>query len=129
MARPTRSRPQDMADRLALARSYTKNGSGGPLSTSALARLAGLVRTHVYLIESRKRTNFTIDTIAQLADVLGVSIDWLYAGKGLPPDRETVLAAVRKCEAAAETAAEDAAAIARPRATKRVTQGPRAKHA
>jgi transcriptional regulator with XRE-family HTH domain len=100
MVRTARARSEDMASRLALARSYTKNGSGEPLSTSALAHLAGLVRTHVYLIESRKRTNFTIDTVERLATVLGVSLDWLYAGRGTPPDPESVLVAVRKSEAA-----------------------------
>jgi transcriptional regulator with XRE-family HTH domain len=103
-----------MASRLALARSFTRNGSGEPLSTSALARLAGLVRTHVYLIESRKRTNFTIDTIAHLAEVLGVSIDWLYNGTGDTPSPEVILNAVRRSEAA----------LAAKTRRKRSTEGP-----
>jgi transcriptional regulator with XRE-family HTH domain len=87
-----------IAERLLLARSYTANGLGDPLSSSQVSQLAGLVRTHVWLIETSARTNFTIDTIARIAEVLGVSLDWLYRGVGRAPTPGSVRAAIARAK-------------------------------
>lgn len=69
------------------------------LSASALSELAGLTRSHVSLIEKGGRRRETVDarTLSALADVLGISMDWLFAGKGDRPAREAICQAVEEC--------------------------------
>lgn len=67
----------------------------------ALAVLAKLAPGHVRLIESGQRTNVGVETLAPIADVLGVSLDWLVFGRGEPP----TIAAVRTAVAAATSRA------------------------
>lgn len=89
---------ESIAERLQLARSYTTNGSGEPLSSSQVSKLAGLVRTHVWLIETKARDNFTIDTIDRIAGVLGLSLDWLCRGAGRAPTVGSVRAAINRAK-------------------------------
>jgi transcriptional regulator with XRE-family HTH domain len=66
------------------------------LSRTDLSELAGLARGHVALLEAGKRPNLGVFTIAPIARVLGVSLDWLIAGKGEPPPASTIQAAVKR---------------------------------
>lgn len=66
----------------------------GGIPGSTLDRLAGLAEGHVRLIETGRRPNPEAATLEPLACVLGVSLDWLIAGKGVPPSEEQVKAAV-----------------------------------
>jgi transcriptional regulator with XRE-family HTH domain len=76
-----------------------------------LSELAGLTRTHIGTFES-DRTRGSLDgtTILALADVLGVSMEWLVAGRGETPSAEHLIASVLRAREA-----RDARAAARRR--------------
>lgn len=66
----------------------------GSLGNRELDRLAGLAEGHTWAIETGARTNAEARTVAAIAGVLGVSLDWLVAGHGRAPSARTVRAAV-----------------------------------
>jgi len=67
-----------------------------------LDRLAGLSECHTQHIETGRRPNPETATIAPLARVLGVSLDWLIAGNGPAPEEAAVKAAVEQARQAAK---------------------------
>lgn len=80
------------------------------LPARELDRLAGIRQGHSGIIEARASENVETATAQALARVLGVSLDWLIAGKGKEPTQRAVRAAVeiaRSEYAAKETAAND----------------------
>lgn len=70
-----------------------------PLSARELASLAGIAGSHVSLIESGDKENPSPKTLQAICVVLGVSMDWLYAGVGEEPSSETVNEAVASARA------------------------------
>lgn len=68
------------------------------LSARALSELAGLHPSHVGLVERGGPRRDTVDarTLLAIADVLGVSMDWLFAGKGTRPSPDAISHAVQK---------------------------------
>lgn len=64
------------------------------ISGRELDRLAGLGEGHVRLIETGERPRIESATAMKLAATLGVSLDWLIAGRGAPPTRDEVAKAV-----------------------------------
>ncbi len=84
------SRPSSFPDRLKLLRGIAE------ISASELARLANMQRTHVSLIERSEAAGVQARTLAELSRVLGVTLDWLYLGKGEAPSGAVVRAAVAK---------------------------------
>lgn len=73
----------------------------GGLGCRELDRLAGLGEGHVSMIETGKRPNIESRIAAALADVLGLSLDWLVRGLGPNPSAKRVRAAVERARAAA----------------------------
>jgi transcriptional regulator with XRE-family HTH domain len=71
-----------------------RNLSG--LTASELGTLAGFSTAIVSLIENGKRSNPQHDTLEGLARVLGDESGYLQTGRGEPPAKEVVLAAVAK---------------------------------
>ncbi len=69
------------------------------ISALALGRLAGLSTATVGVIESGERKDPAGTTVARLAEVLGVSCDFLIAGLGPEPTVEQVQAAVEAARA------------------------------
>lgn len=78
------------------------------LSARELDRLAEMTEGHTSLLESVV-VNVRTDTLAKLARVLGVSIDWLVTGECSPPLENVVLAAVQAARAAKKPADSNAA--------------------
>lgn len=72
------------------------------ITARELDRLAGRAEGHAALIESdtteRPRAS---DVLLSYADVLGLSLDWLAAGRGRAPREADVLAAVERARRAA----------------------------
>lgn len=83
------SDPRSLGDRLALARALVPG-----LTAKELARLAGLSPPHVHAIETGLRPRVETRTASALADVLGVSLDWLVRGLGRDPSARRVRGAV-----------------------------------
>lgn len=83
----------DIAGRLRLARE-----SAG-LSASGLSKLARITGSHVGLIEAGERVNPQLKTLAAIASVLGVSLDWLVYGEGEMPAPDDVRASVEAARA------------------------------
>lgn len=73
----------DQLDTLPRRLEHARKAAG--LNRSALATRAGLDPSHVRLIEDGHRENPTGSTLAKLAEVLNVSLDWLVRGIGEPP--------------------------------------------
>ena len=63
------------------------------ISCREVARLAGLTEGHVSQIE-RNNPRIEADTLASLARVFGVSLDFLYSGKGAAPTDRSLFAAL-----------------------------------
>lgn len=82
------------------------------LAARELDRLAQKTPGHAGLIEGRPKSDVMAGTVLAYADVLGVSLDWLVAGRGSEPEPEIVHAAVDQARAKAE---ERAAARAKGR--------------
>lgn len=67
------------------------------LSMRRLSSLATLSQSHARLIEGGKRVS--LQTVTQIAEVLGLSLDWLAGREGAPePDPAEVIAAVKRAE-------------------------------
>jgi transcriptional regulator with XRE-family HTH domain len=64
------------------------------LSSRELSRLAGLSPTHVRRIETGHFAEVSTGTIARIARVFGVGLDWLYLGTGKRPANHLVAKAV-----------------------------------
>lgn len=64
------------------------------LSQRELSRLAGLSEGTVWFIECRPDKETAQSFVVALADVLGVSLDWLVRGLGDEPTAEQIRAAV-----------------------------------
>ncbi|HEY2509462.1 MAG TPA: helix-turn-helix transcriptional regulator [Polyangiaceae bacterium] len=73
------------------------------ISSRELGRLAGLSHGHIGQIE-REELDVRAVKLVGIAEVLGVSLDWLCLGKGEPPSGEmlqrSIRAARRRHEAA-----------------------------
>lgn len=82
-----------LAERLRFARLLT-DGSNKRLSSRELDRLAGLCDGHTSLIERGVKPRIELKTAIGLAEVLGLSLDWLALGKGAAPAKDAVIAAV-----------------------------------
>jgi len=81
---------QKLADRL----KRTRKIAG--FSARMLDELAGLTPGHTSSIEAGRRQIPSTSTASALARVLGVSLDWLIAGVGEPPTKESVRSAVER---------------------------------
>lgn len=79
--------PQTLPERLQWAR------EAAGLKRRTLSDLAGISHYHVDLIEQGTRKSPQFETLAKLADVLGVSLDWLCRG-GPMPTKTAIRAAV-----------------------------------
>ena len=64
------------------------------ISARELDRLAGKTPGHALLIESRPSADVLAGTLADYAQVFGVTLDWLALGKGKAPRHADVVAAV-----------------------------------
>jgi transcriptional regulator with XRE-family HTH domain len=84
---------QTMGDRIVWARALAQ------VSGSELARLSGLARSHVQLLESGARSTPQTDTALALARVLGVSLDWLVRGIGPEPTADAIREAIAAARA------------------------------
>ena len=73
------------------------------MSCREVARLAGLTEGHVNQIE-RRNPRIEADTLASIARVFGVSLDWLYAGEGRAPSDRALAAAVAAANRRADRA-------------------------
>ena len=72
------------------------------MTPAQLVKFAGLKgRGHVAVLE-QGASGITGGTLARIADVFGVSLDWLYRGNGKVPERAEVRAAVQRAKAAHE---------------------------
>lgn len=60
------------------------------VSHESVSLSAGLAGGHVGLIVHGRIKRPTADVLAKIADVLGVSLDWLVCGKGDEPDAQAV---------------------------------------
>ena len=74
-----------------------------------VSRAAGLADGHVGLIASGHVKNPSAKVLTKIADVLGVSLDWLVNGRGEEPDPDAVRAAVERARPAPKTDAPRAA--------------------
>lgn len=72
---------------------WLRSVSGAPSQRDICGR-AGLVTTHLSLLESGQRCDANAETIERLANVYGVSMEWLWKGKGKQPSLVTVKRAV-----------------------------------
>jgi transcriptional regulator with XRE-family HTH domain len=88
--------PSDLSGRLEFARK-----SGG-LSSRRLSALAGIAQAAAGMIERGVVPTPTTETVVKIANVLGVTLDWLIAGVGPEPEPEAIRAAVAAAEAAFE---------------------------
>lgn len=80
------------------------------ISARELDRLAETTEGHASLIEAGTVTNVKLNTLTQLARVLGVSMSWLIDGAGDAPTVESVGGAVEAARAVrAEKSGEHAA--------------------
>jgi transcriptional regulator with XRE-family HTH domain len=99
MATPTTPPLASLQDRLRTLRTMAG------LEPSEVGRLAGLVgRSHVDQIESGRTLHPRADTLTKLAELFGVSLDWLVRGHGPMPSRLCVLIAVEKAHRAHDAA-------------------------
>lgn len=64
------------------------------LTPRALSLRAGLDHTHVRRIEAGDRVEIAASTAVGLAEVLGVSVEWLVKGSGREPTAQSVRRAV-----------------------------------
>jgi transcriptional regulator with XRE-family HTH domain len=88
-----------MSETVSMRLRWAREAAG--LSCRELSTLAKLgAPTHVALIESETRGRVAASTLVQLADVLGVSLDWLAAGKGTRPDEEMIRRSVERARRA-----------------------------
>ncbi len=62
------------------------------LSARAIDSMAELTPGHTALIETGARSDPSAGTLTKLARALGVSLDWLSDGQGLPPSESQLKA-------------------------------------
>ncbi len=79
------------------------------VSHESVSLSAGLASGHLGLIVSGRVKRPSAEVLAKVADVLGVSLDWLVLGKGEEPDAAAVRARVKERSAAIRRAIADAA--------------------
>lgn len=77
-----------------LARRLRRLRRAAEISARALDALARLAPGHTALIESGRRVAPSTATASALSAVLGVSLDWLIAGRGEPPSDDVIRASV-----------------------------------
>lgn len=77
----------------------------GEVPAYELAKLAGLSAAYVGHLERGRVKKPGMDAVASLARVLGVSIDYLVAGTGDPPTKDSVMSAIQSAREAREPAA------------------------
>jgi transcriptional regulator with XRE-family HTH domain len=75
------------------------------LHLKELSLLAGLAQGHAGMVERGEMESPSIRTVALLAEVLGLSMDWIVLGRGKPPTARSVIAAVAKFRAEQQAAA------------------------
>ena len=96
----------------------------GDLSCREVARLAGVAQGSVSLIERADQNvesrELTTKTLSRIARVFGVTLDWLYLGRGKRPSNKGVRAAVTRAKSRAD---EAAAALTKGRSKSRVQSG------
>ena len=78
------------------------------LSARELDRLAGIAEGHTSLLESIVG-DVKATTLAKIARVLGVSIDWFVNGTGAMPTRESLVSAIETARRAYAKSAKPAA--------------------
>jgi transcriptional regulator with XRE-family HTH domain len=61
------------------------------ISQRELCRLAGTNENQISLIERGLRNNIEIETAEAIADVFGVTLDWLMRGRGKIPSASEVI--------------------------------------
>ena len=66
------------------------------LSQRELDRLAGITEGHSNALERDPRHGVTAAIVTRLAAVFGVTIDWLYCGKGPTPSDSDIMRAVQR---------------------------------
>lgn len=76
------------------------------LKARELDRLAGITEGHTSFIENGKITNPSTDTARALADVLGLSLDYLLGGVGQQPAENDLRAAVVRAQRRKQRAAK-----------------------
>lgn len=69
------------------------------VSTKELDRLAELRPGHTWAVENSKSGNADTKTLAKLAGVLGLSLDYLVCGEGPEPSEQDVKASVEATRA------------------------------
>jgi transcriptional regulator with XRE-family HTH domain len=69
------------------------------LSTKQLDKLADLSEGHVSTLENRDKDNVSARVVLLLADTIGCTMDFLYAGRGRQPPANDILAAVKRRQA------------------------------
>jgi len=77
------------------ARIFTLRSLAG-LSARELDALSGLTSGHARALEVEPNRFVAAQTLARIASVFGVSLDWLYAGDGPEPSERGVLRAVAR---------------------------------
>lgn len=99
-----------MPKRTGFAHRITQLRALADISARQVDALAGLKGTcYTNSIELGARVNILNETLAAIADVFGVSMDWLFRGVGPEPTQVEVVAAVARARAAAQTPVADAA--------------------
>ncbi|MBL8684399.1 MAG: helix-turn-helix transcriptional regulator [Myxococcales bacterium] len=79
------------------------------VSHESVSLSAGLAGGHVGLIVSGRVKRPSADVLAKIADVLGVSLDWIVLGRGDSPDPSVVRIKVRERAASRTRATTEAA--------------------
>lgn len=75
------------------------------LHLKELSLLAGLAQGHAGMVERGEMESPSIRTVALLAEVLGLSMDWIVLGRGKVPTARSVIAAVARFRAEQQEAA------------------------
>lgn len=97
------------------------------LTFSSLDNLAGLRRGHSRVIEGGHRLRIEAQTVANLAEVFGVTMDWLYLGVGEDPTESEVRRAVERATARGPKPKRASAATRRIKQRRRPAKSPPAK--
>lgn len=70
------------------------------LSARALDERAGITPGHTSLIETGRRESPSVDTVRKISEALGVSLDWLIAGRSVSDSGEHIATAASDTDAA-----------------------------
>lgn len=104
-------------DTLSARLRWSRDAAG--ISARTLSALTGLHRSHVSLIEGGEKASVDAGTLAKLADVLGVSMDWLYSGRGRRPSKAEIATAVARARRRGSNESGEHPAITHETATRR----------